>query len=538
MLTTDADLLRRYIVGRSEAAFCELVRRHVDLVYSSALRRVGNDAHLAEDVTQQVFVELARQGRKLLSRQMLEGWLYTTSRFKAVDLVRSERRRRARELASVPVNGETPDSDRGQDWKQVGPLLESAMDSLSSRDREVLLLRYFRSKSFAEVGQRLALTEDAARKRSERAIERLRVAFAKRGVDSTAEALGLVIADQALGMPPAALITSVTNTALFSAQAAKGAGLLHLLTTTKVAAAAGTLALLLASVATAVSEVQERVHASEALALSLKATAEAQKRLSEITKLDQASEKQAAALRQEMAAVASRKRGVQSRTGAHAMTAAEAGRQFSSQHPEMESLAAARARANIERGYGPLLRSLQLGPDQVSQFSNLFVQGAQGDILWHTALDFDHPTVETVAGVEELSKAELAQKMQELLGAAGYQQYQNYRTNGVQQVVQQLAGSLYSTDTPITETQGEQLVQILAQSYSGYQSGGKIPAAGQINWNTAMANATGVLSGPQIAALEDLRQNTVFDGAVSAAANQAARQALASAEEALSATPK
>src|ERR1700685_3584169 len=108
-MTADTELLQRYLQGRSEEAFEALVRRHIDLVYSSALRRVESDAQLAEDVTQEVFAELARKGATLLDRPTLGSWLYTTSRYKAIDIVRKESRRRSRETESLSMKSEHVD---------------------------------------------------------------------------------------------------------------------------------------------------------------------------------------------------------------------------------------------------------------------------------------------------------------------------------------------------------------------------------------------------------------------------------------------
>ena len=92
----DSELLRRYAEDRSEAAFAELVKRRVGLVYSVAVRQCGGDAHLAEDVTQRVFSDLARKAAELAARPVLSGWLYRSAQFAASDVVRSERRRRCR----------------------------------------------------------------------------------------------------------------------------------------------------------------------------------------------------------------------------------------------------------------------------------------------------------------------------------------------------------------------------------------------------------------------------------------------------------
>ncbi|MEO5957530.1 MAG: sigma factor [Opitutaceae bacterium] len=102
----DATLLRRYAEIRDEAAFAELVRRHLDGVYSIARRRVGGDAHLAEDVAQQVFLELARKAKRLAAHPVLAGWLFTTTRNAAANVVRGERRREARDVLPAHLCGD------------------------------------------------------------------------------------------------------------------------------------------------------------------------------------------------------------------------------------------------------------------------------------------------------------------------------------------------------------------------------------------------------------------------------------------------
>jgi DNA-directed RNA polymerase specialized sigma24 family protein len=103
-MTDEAKLLRRYAEEKSEAAFAELVRRRIDFVYAVALRKVGGDAHLAEDVAQQVFVDLARKAAKLAHHAVLSGWLFTSTHYAATQLVRAERRRRAREAKAEAMN--------------------------------------------------------------------------------------------------------------------------------------------------------------------------------------------------------------------------------------------------------------------------------------------------------------------------------------------------------------------------------------------------------------------------------------------------
>ena len=177
---TDQQLLRDYAGSRSEPAFAELVRRHVDFVYSAALRMV-RDAHLAEDVTQKTFVALAQNARQLADRPVLSGWLHRTAQNLAANTVRSEVRRRAREQEAAAMN-ELLAAEPDAVWEKIAPQLDTALGELSEPDRDALLLRYFERKSAREMAQTLGTTEDAAQKRVSRAVERLREFFSKRNV--------------------------------------------------------------------------------------------------------------------------------------------------------------------------------------------------------------------------------------------------------------------------------------------------------------------------------------------------------------------
>src|SRR4051812_40364318 len=141
-MNEDAALLRRYAEKKSEAAFAELVRRHLDLVYSAALRRLGGDTHGAADVAQHVFSTLARDADKLSRHGVLTAWLYTATRNAAIDLMRSEQRRRTREQeAFVLQTSMTATTD--PDWEKLRPVLDEVMDELPESDRTAVLLRFF-----------------------------------------------------------------------------------------------------------------------------------------------------------------------------------------------------------------------------------------------------------------------------------------------------------------------------------------------------------------------------------------------------------
>jgi len=152
----DIALLRAYAEGKSEAAFAELVQRRVGLVYAVALRQVGGDTHLAEDVTQKVFTELARHAHPLLARPALGGWLYRVAHGTAVDLVRTERRRRAREPHGPHMQDASDHAHASADWDRLRPVLDEAMNSLNDSDRDAVALRFFEGRSFADTGRALA----------------------------------------------------------------------------------------------------------------------------------------------------------------------------------------------------------------------------------------------------------------------------------------------------------------------------------------------------------------------------------------------
>ncbi|HEX3719487.1 MAG TPA: sigma-70 family RNA polymerase sigma factor [Verrucomicrobiae bacterium] len=223
---TDSELLRRYARERSERAFEELVRRRINLVYSAALRQVNNDTHLAEDVTQAVFTDLARKAAKLARHPSLTAWLYTSTRFAAANTRRAEHRRGLREKEAHAMNVIHPASEHQPDWSQIRPLLDDAMHTLEADDREALLLRHFEQRSYSEIGSRFGLAEDAARMRVNRALGKLRDELAKRGMTSTVLAIATLLANNAVEAAPSHLAVGVARAAITNTAASGGLSLL------------------------------------------------------------------------------------------------------------------------------------------------------------------------------------------------------------------------------------------------------------------------------------------------------------------------
>ena len=214
----DLQLLREYAEQRSERAFTEFVNRHMDFVYSTALRLV-NESQLAEDVTQMVFIHLARKAGSLHNGTVVTGWLYRTTQFVAQTVLRSDWRRRNREWLAMQYSELNRDSESV--WKDVAPLIEEAMGQLRRADQDAVLLRFFAEKSLREVGEALGISDDTAQKRVNRAIGRMRDYFARRGVVVPAALLGSTLAAHTVQAAPiqfaatlAATVTSGAKTGL------------------------------------------------------------------------------------------------------------------------------------------------------------------------------------------------------------------------------------------------------------------------------------------------------------------------------------
>jgi RNA polymerase sigma factor (sigma-70 family) len=211
----NAELLREYVERRSEAAFTALVARHINLVYSTARRMVG-DAHLAQDVAQTVFIGLARAPAKVRQPAALAGWLYAATRNTAARAVRTEQRRQQRETEAM--NRQLLDDHSPAAWEAVAPLLDEAMRELKPIETDAIVLRFFEGKSLRDTGLALDLSENAAQKRVERALEKIRGYFARRGVTASAALLGATIAANSVQAAPAGLAENVAGASLAGAR--------------------------------------------------------------------------------------------------------------------------------------------------------------------------------------------------------------------------------------------------------------------------------------------------------------------------------
>ncbi len=221
----DSELINDFTRTRSESAFRELVHRHVNLVYAAARRQVRDPA-LAEDVTQGVFIILARKAKTIRNAAALSGWLLSTTRHVAATANRARSRRTEHETEAAAMQSQEESSAPQQAWMEMEPEIDAAMASLPKLDRNILALRYFQSKSLTEVGAAVGVSEEAARKRVDRALAKLRTFLTGRGMTMSVAtvAAGIAVAPHAPSAP-AALAATISSSALTASTAATTAGL-------------------------------------------------------------------------------------------------------------------------------------------------------------------------------------------------------------------------------------------------------------------------------------------------------------------------
>lgn len=211
--SSDQELLREYATTGAEAAFAQLVERHVGLVYSAALRQTGNHA-MAQDIAQAVFTILARKAASLRRETVLSGWLFRAVRYAAMDARKIDARRQAREKEAAQMQLTDSIDDTGGDWEEFAPVLDDALAALGTKDRHAVLLRFFEKKSFGEIGETLGDNENSARVRVVRAVDKLRGFFRRRGIAVSAATVSAALMTNAVQAAPPALGPLLVNRAV------------------------------------------------------------------------------------------------------------------------------------------------------------------------------------------------------------------------------------------------------------------------------------------------------------------------------------
>lgn len=218
-MKSDAELLRAYAEAESEPDFAAFVNRHLSFVYNAALRRAGGDPHRAAEIVQYVFIDAARRARALARHPSVVGWLHVATRHAAINLARSEARQRVRETVAYHMNQPDANERERLAWEELQPVIDRALDALDERDRQAILARFFEHLDYRAIGERLWISENAARMRVDRALDKLRATLRRHGIGSTAAALAGGLAQQSVVAVPNSLAPSVCAAAVASGPA-------------------------------------------------------------------------------------------------------------------------------------------------------------------------------------------------------------------------------------------------------------------------------------------------------------------------------
>jgi RNA polymerase sigma factor (sigma-70 family) len=466
-MTDDARCLRKYAELRDESAFSEFVHRNVDFVYSAALRQTGGDVHLAEDIAQKVFFFAAKKAAILGRHPVVGAWLHQTTRYVAIDAMRSRQRRQSRESEAGQMTEPGPAPDAHLEWDKISPELDRMVAALGERDRDAVILRFFGGKSFADIGAKLDLTEGAARMRVERALEKLRGRLSRAGITSSCAAFSALLAENGVMAAPAGLGPAAIATAL-GAPAAGGLaavlGTLRIMTTAKITLAVATLAVL-ASLATAVHEYRHACDAEQALAGAEQALADAVHARGAVPTGVAPANLHPDQLKTQPDGTA--------QNSAAATTAGPQKSAFSAllallNNPAMQMQTEILAKMRLDGQYAAFFKNLNLTPGQIDQFKNLMVEKQM--------VGFDSMSVAHQQGIDGskdpqaffqvVAQAEktVDDQVAALLGADGYSQFQQYQqTIPARNTSNLLSQALSYTSAPLTDAQADGVIKVLTQ---------------------------------------------------------------------------
>lgn len=507
-MLSDPELLRSYIRESSQEAFAELVQRHIDFVYAAALRQAGSNAR-AEDVTQAVFTDLAKKAAQLSTRSDIVGWLHTSTHYAATSIRRSEARREARELKAHMIEELASTPEENANWQELRPVLDEALRSLSERDREAILLRYFKQRSFEEIGTTLGLSEGAARKRVDRGVSKLRTLLSKRGVTSTVIALELSMASQAAVAAPAGLATTITSTAIATASTAAPVAkfFTQLIGGIKTAAVGAAVTAAFVSGGLAVHSASTAREAESQLTAGKQTLATLQKQHGQLTnhraEANRSLKTQQQTLTELKAKIAAQIHRINPKKSGEKVVEVLLQLNLDADMKELLKMIGPLLFAS-QNFYGPLFSELHLTPQQIARFFEISRGNApivptyqffdEGDGHGRFSYSFNWENKEVDEAV-----------MRQFLGDAGFKQFQDdsQTTNIRMLVVNKLASNLVYTDAPLHAAVAKQLTQILANATADPD----LPFATDINWEKALTDAKAVLTPTQLTALARLSGN-------------------------------
>jgi RNA polymerase sigma factor (sigma-70 family) len=513
-----ADLLRRYAEHGADDAFTDFTRQYFDLVYSAALRQVGGDTHAARDVAQNVFTDAARRASLLARHPAIVGWLYTSTHFWAAKFRRTEERRRRREqIAYVMNEGEGQPTD----WSAIRPHLDEAMQALPARDREAVLMRFFEQMSFAAIGQKLGVQENTASMRVSRALQKLRLVLARRGVTSTGAALGTVLAQQAVGAAPSGACAAIASTALASTGGTSlGTAALawHFMITSK--ATMGTVGIL-----TAIA-LGCGWHASVQARHSEEAAHRAYREREIITATVGEGKSGGAAIPPQSRPAAAAPLAASSAASRRAAELARAIGREMTENPDLRRSLGAHETAKFHLEHLELYRRLGLTAAQIDAVEKARLKSRSDELdlmeaaaeVGNTSLSSINKQLATLPSLKNARQQVLAREREALrpvLSDAALAEFADYeRTLPARSAVNQAMSALVFSDTPLTSAQCTDLVRAIATHSPEYRVGESIDLA-TVDWKGVLGDASKLLAPAQIARLRALsdrsRSNSELD---------------------------
>ena len=426
----DSELLRQYAREKSDAAFAALVARHVNMVYSAALRKTGNPA-AAEEITQAVFVILAQKANRLLPHPALSGWLYQTTRLTAANFLRTEirRTRREQEAYMQSLSSQT----EPELWTQIMPLLEDAMGDLGEKDRNALALRFFEGKTFQEIGAAFRVSENAARKRTDYALEKLRAYFFKRGVTSTTGSIAAAMSANSVHAAPAMLAKTAAAVALAKGATAststlalvKGALKIMAWTNSKVVIGASVVVLLAVQHHQNTAQARQIAAARQQLNGQAEALASAESRAQDLERQTAGILETESSQQQDLERLQARRKvasqGARSLAGVHTQSTLLAA--ALSNPDAREALRRQLFTANRTR-WSPLIEELKLNQEDTDKLLGIGADRGLADLETAVAFTQGTLTAEAAMQTEANTERDATNQIRLLLGDAGFAGYQ------------------------------------------------------------------------------------------------------------------
>ena len=474
-MTEVQQFLADYAKTGSEAAFREVVSRYLNLVFSTAVRLVNGDSHLAEDVTQRVFADLAKMAGTLGEDAMLGGWLHRHTCFIASKTMRTERRRKAREQQAVQMNltDHSPEN-----LGAVAPILDDAINNLGTQDRQAILLRYFEQRDLRSVGHALGSNEDAARKRVDRALEKLRGLLKKRGVALSTTALASALGAQAVVAAPAGLATIVTTSALTTVAAGGGTAftILQIISMTKLQGgiiAAVTIALSIPLVMQ--HQAKAKLHDENALLRAeieqFASLREENQRLSNLVAKAKPSSspstnndqfRELMKLRGEVAVLRNKASDAQAEAAASKPTG-ESALGGMTANPEMSKMIRDQQKLGLGMVYKGFEKRANLPKEKIEELNNLLADEVMTNINHITQVLRDGKSGKELDAVFTKAETETKEKVKELLGPEAFAKYQEYSEQMASYITAEQFKSMLPGEKDAKEGKARQLYELMEE---------------------------------------------------------------------------